>query len=1639
MFKNEILQKHLESSNSIESGNAILAEWNMNVPGNIAKIGNYRYRESDTTFAALPNFFDPSDSANFYTGATDSSVVVEYGLKEDSSTPLLFTYPRDKEKIYYSLEECLKPLRPRSGINKLSYFNSKSIPSLNEDTYSSTFVRPRYYMPTRDDEFKYWRSYRTESNLNVQLASVVSPFATLKSIVRVNSQTTTAVLFNLKSIIELPIGKILASSKVSSVVFAVTATVQNVLSPSPNFWTATLTGLTSTSELRVGDAITAISGTGRLAGTGAKDVLITSINSPTSISYSFTGSIGPAAGTVTAPTTVPGDLTINEARVSGIINSSTVAITISGSIDPKPGTIKNVYVNKFDTNKEFGISKNSLNNIYSIDDCNPFVVYKNEVPANRLVVKVQTNVGDRDLGPFRDSGGRAIPDPFFGEENKTVPKRFSIQYLDFDNRWIEALSFNDGSTRPDGTAIFGPDGHIELEYGIKVPTIYTNSFDLVDTVSSEVSLPENNFFGAAYIVTASESERGKLYIYAGDSYEEYDLEYTWSLRTEGEYGRGKIARQLVNPIPFQNPGDGKDIYREFVWIKGIRLVVQTMNIPDVPLELIEISPRLVVNLSDMVTSLDVQKSLSDLANSPLPVGSLSAGTGRVELFDPEQTFNINNSWNRVTKRGSIVAEYYDKRIKFIFYEVIKNVQNDSYYVPLKTLYTDGFPETSTEEYMVTINLRDLYFHFESIKAPRLLLTEVSLSQAVAILLDATGFSNYVFKRASGTSDPIIPYFFVAPDQNVAEVLSQLAVATQSAMFFDEYNNFVVMTKEYLLDDQSLREVDLELLGETTNIDENLKLANIISVASQERQIYNAGEVSYTTRYIKKGAKSLAQAKYVDREYVYSPSILWEASGTEATTSANSRQQNAYTLSAIPLNTNLTNALPRVENNALVNNELDVGESAYWISRFQGFLYANGEIIKYDAVEYAITGRLVFDENNQFLGNTVWISSNQEYQKYFSKIPFNGKIYPTGLVRIYAEPFYETIGDQTFLKNGDVIRHGRGQFGTPVVNHSAGLPAYWSDNENVRGCIMDSSLLYSTKLTTERVIPPTESGAAGVSNELAKRSARNGIIRNFVSSKYYTESEVNYLKSTKTGTVQSSALVITGPDFQQTATPQDLISYVHKPMNAAFKHIGTRLRIIGKVEAAGDRSQTVVGGMTYFNITGNDPTKNVSLGGGSAGINLVNPETNNGYYFELAALTSADASNFLKKNEAGEATVSIENILFYKVEKPKEGDQSKAIPTRLWGGIGTIVVDDGNFAGQFRYQGEQNPTVYDIAIEYVDINPQQRDFYLYINQKLVQKVTDTNPVPLTNPSMGLFVRGTSRAMFENLYGLSKNYASNTVFDTNVPVAPVFGDTDNLVNASEALSKYALSGAIQETYLSHINASSVPDYNLYFEEFGTIMRECAYFNIKYDRAYPAFYARIAPTFNRIRGYTVSGFTADSYGAEFLVFNNTDTVLTLDDKSSNYLKIQGITFTQDTTNSITVDDYLKQRGNLADPEFKTDSSVVSPLRFIEAYEQVRLSRAQYGKNEFTLQSNYIQDSDTAENILGWIIDKSIRPRKLIGLNIFSNPTLQLGDIVKVKYSNAEGINLINDPSKRYVVYNIGYTKSVDGPDMSVYLSEV
>jgi hypothetical protein len=217
----------------------------------------------------------------------------------------------------------------------------------------------------------------------------------------------------------------------------------------------------------------------------------------------------------------------------------------------------------------------------------------------------------------------------------------------------------------------------------------------------------------------------------------------------------------------------------------------------------------------------------------------------------------------------------------------------------------------------------------------------------------------------------------------------------------------------------------------------------------------------------------------------------------------------------------------------------------------------------------------------------------------------------------------------------------------------------------------------------------------------------------------------------------------------------------------------------------------------------------------------------------------------------------------------------------------------------------------------------------------------------------------------------------------------------------------------------------------------MREAAYLNIKYDKAFPALYSRIIPGASKIRTYCVSSYYGSPYGAEFLVFNTTDTVISLDSSTNSALRIQGITFTQQSSNELTVDEFFNKKSDLSNPVIENGVVVSSPLYSKEKFLDIRNSRSTYGRKEFTIDAPYIQSRDTANSMMNWLAEKIMVPRKSLGLSVFSLPTLQLGDIVSVKYSSDE-IDQVRE-GDRFVIYQIDHSRSSGSVEMSIYLSEV
>jgi hypothetical protein len=128
MFLDTDLIDYIQTNNSINVDSLVIAEWNQNDLLNLDNYGNYRFRpdSASVVYRTLYPEYDSQDNAEVYTNALDSNYISEYKI-EDSNEPLTFNSGKTSRELYYSLKDCIKPFRPRSGINKILYFGESNI------------------------------------------------------------------------------------------------------------------------------------------------------------------------------------------------------------------------------------------------------------------------------------------------------------------------------------------------------------------------------------------------------------------------------------------------------------------------------------------------------------------------------------------------------------------------------------------------------------------------------------------------------------------------------------------------------------------------------------------------------------------------------------------------------------------------------------------------------------------------------------------------------------------------------------------------------------------------------------------------------------------------------------------------------------------------------------------------------------------------------------------------------------------------------------------------------------------------------------------------------------------------------------------------------------------------------------------------------------------------------------------------------------------------------------------------------------------------------------------------------------------------------------------------------------------------
>jgi hypothetical protein len=257
----------------------------------------------------------------------------------------------------------------------------------------------------------------------------------------------------------------------------------------------------------------------------------------------------------------------------------------------------------------------------------------------------------------------------------------------------------------------------------------------------------------------------------------------------------------------------------FKRIRGIRFRVDSMvpvvappiktngekfpvNLKASSLELIEISPRLEADVTAYVESFNIASSIGDSTNFGLPVGTVVAGSGNISLSNEDGQFLFASILS--------TSKMLNEDVKFSFYQKVYVPDvNQTFNIPLGVMFSNQW--NIGEDYSVSVELEDGMKYLRQLSAPDFMISSfAAMSAIILMILDNVGVTGIEFKKSSDSKendheDTVIKNFFCKKEQTVAEVLENIAVATQCSMFYDVAGKLNVLTKEKLTENCSIKD------------------------------------------------------------------------------------------------------------------------------------------------------------------------------------------------------------------------------------------------------------------------------------------------------------------------------------------------------------------------------------------------------------------------------------------------------------------------------------------------------------------------------------------------------------------------------------------------------------------------------------------------------------------------------------------------------------------------------------------------------------------------------------------------------------------------------------------------------------------
>jgi hypothetical protein len=229
-------------------------------------------------------------------------------------------------------------------------------------------------------------------------------------------------------------------------------------------------------------------------------------------------------------------------------------------------------------------------------------------------------------------------------------------------------------------------------------------------------------------------------------------------------------------------------YTNPVLVKGIRINVYSMTEAFSHVDLLQMGMRLENDLTDLLIDYDKAFEVSS-RSFVAPLGQASSNSATVTLSNFDLRFNNNNS-------SSLYKGLIDKNVKFKMDLLVDATrQGGAAEEPLRefTMWVDNWG--GQDEDSVSVSLKDSSVFLQEEIVPKVFFEEYTIGAVIWQMLDLTGHLNYKYSKIAAENGQVIPYYWPDQDRTIWEEIASLAEATQTAVYFDEYDILQIVTRQ----------------------------------------------------------------------------------------------------------------------------------------------------------------------------------------------------------------------------------------------------------------------------------------------------------------------------------------------------------------------------------------------------------------------------------------------------------------------------------------------------------------------------------------------------------------------------------------------------------------------------------------------------------------------------------------------------------------------------------------------------------------------------------------------------------------------------------------------------------------------------